>query len=147
MVSYNEELKLANGIIKMELIEHMEADDKLSIQKFSDKHTLFKGLLSYDKGKQNKDKQDLSFSYQCNLGCCEPDLISVLANLLLDISAYEYCSDEAEFLVNWGYTESLESLRTGMRVYRDCQQITQNLRKMFSESEFAEILDIIEKVA
>lgn len=68
--------------------------------------------------------------------------LAVLESMALDASGVENCGDMANFLEEFGYVENALSIRTGMKVYKGCEESRSKLQKLFGQEGYEEILNV-----
>lgn len=79
-------------------------------------------------------------TYQCNPSAThEPTLNDVLYCLLLDASSYDCAIDVDDFLIEFGYTDSLENVRKGEKAYKACGRTSKALDRLFTTEEREEL--------
>ena len=95
---------------------------------FSPKHTKFDCMIKYR-------NQEYSFDYQCNLKFSMPNKKDCLNALLTDAHAYNSSFDVDDFLKNYNYDDSLDSVRKGEAIYKTCEKTSQAIHTLFTEEE------------
>lgn len=82
-------------------------------------------------------------TYQCNTDVMRPNKLDVLECLLSDAEAFEMCPDKEDFVFEFGYTESPESLRKGYKAYEGCKRTYYGLHNIFTYKELEELAEQI----
>ena len=59
-----------------------------------------------------------------------PTVSEVLGALACDASCIEYVDDVAEFMIEFGYTEDLDSIRKGSRAFEACKATAREFNKL-----------------
>lgn len=95
---------------------------------FTPAHTLYKCKIKYN-GKQ------YSFDYQCNTDYEKPNKKNCLYCLLSDASYVNYYTSVDDFLTEFGYTDNLQNIRKGEKVYNACERTAKALDRLFTENE------------
>lgn len=96
---------------------------------FTPGHTLFKCVII------TPSRRRFTFSYQCNTAYKQPTKEDCLYCLLSDAHSVDYCRDEADFLNEFGYIDTAESIRKGLNVYKACEKTRKALDRLFTSSE------------
>lgn len=95
---------------------------------FTPAHTLYKCKIKYN-GKQ------YSFNYQCNTEYKKPNKKDCLYCLLSDASCFNCFANVDDFLTEFGYTDNLQNVRKGEKVYNACKRTAKALNRLFAENE------------
>lgn len=104
-----------------------EADEQKDL--FTPAHTLFKCVIS------TPERRRFTFSYQCNTQYQQPNKKDCLSCLLSDASSVDYCRDEADFLQEFGYIDTAENIRRGLKAFKACEKTAKALERLFSSEE------------
>lgn len=81
-------------------------------------------------------RRRFTFDYQCNPSAThEPTKEDCLYCLLSDASAVDCCTDEADFLNEFGYIDNAESIRRGLNAFKACQRTAKAIDRLFTEEE------------
>lgn len=103
---------------------------------FTRNHTRYKCVIKYG-------KKQYTFDYQCNPSYIKPNKLDCLECLISDASAIECTRDIDDFLTEYGYADSLESVRKGERAYKACIKTYNALCRMF-DADFPALREEIE---
>lgn len=74
-------------------------------------------------------------SYQCNPKYNRPTIENFLSCVLQDADCIERTVDLADFLVEFGYTDTADVLRRGIKAYDGCLLEFNRLQKVFTIDE------------
>ena len=79
----------------------------------------------------------LTFDYQCNPSAThEPTKEDCLYCLLSDASCADSCTDEADFLTEFGYIDGgADQVRKGLKAYKACKRTAAAIDRIFTEDE------------
>lgn len=80
-----------------------------------------------------------TFNYQCNPDFSKPEINDCLNCLLMDADSGEY--DCADFLVEFGYNETAESIRNGLKAHKACKRTADALNRLFTPEELEVLRD------
>lgn len=111
---------------------YKEADKQTNL--FTSHHTLFKCKIKID-GLQ------YTFPFQCNTSVEEPNVMSCLNCLLLDMACYESSAGLLDFCTEFGYDED----KKGLKAYNGCKKTAKALHRLFTDDELEEIQEELEK--
>lgn len=100
---------------------------------FTPAHVLYKCVIV-----NPANRRRFTFDYQCNPSAThEPTKEDCLYCLLSDASCYECAADVDDFLTEFGYTDSLQSIRKGEKAYKACGRTAAAIDRLFAEEEKA----------
>jgi hypothetical protein len=98
---------------------------------FTPAHVLYKCVIV-----NPENRRRYTFDYQCNpTATSEPTAKDCLWCLLQDASSVDYCEDEADFLNEFGYIDTAESIRRGLKAFKACQRTKKALARLFTGEE------------
>lgn len=107
-----------------------EADEQKNL--FTPAHVLYKCRITTPAHRR------YTFDYQCNPSAThEPTKEDCLYCILSDASSVDYCTDEADFLNEFGYIDDAESIRRGLQAFKACQRTAKAIDRLFTEEEKA----------
>lgn len=107
-----------------------EADEQKNL--FTPAHVLYKCRIT------TPARRRYTFDYQCNPSAThEPTKEDCLYCILSDASSVDYCTDEADFLNEFGYIDDAESIRRGLQAFKACQRTAKAIDRLFTEEEKA----------
>ena len=106
---------------------------------FSPSHTLYKCVI-----KNPASRKQFTFSYQCNAAYTQPSVKACLYCLLSDASSVDHCTDEEDFLNEFGYIDDADSIRRGLKDFKACQRTKKAIDRLFTEDERAAINEFYE---
>lgn len=94
-----------------------EADEQKDL--FTPSHVLYKCRII-----NPANNRRYTFDYQCNPSAThEPEKKDCLYCLLSDSSCVESCTDEADFLTEFGYIDGgADQIRKGLKAFKACQR-------------------------
>lgn len=105
-----------------------EADEQKNL--FTPAHVLYKCRIT------TPARRRYTFDYQCNPSAThEPTIKDCLYCLLSDASSVDYCTDEVDFLNEFGYIDDAESIRRGLKAYKACKRTAAAIDRIFTEDE------------
>lgn len=113
-----------------------DADEQKDI--FTPSHTLFKCVIV------TPARRRFTFPYQCNAEHQQTTAKDCLSCLLSDASSVDYCTDEADFLQKFGYIDTDESIRRGLKAFKACQHTAKSLERLFSSEELGSMREFYE---
>lgn len=97
---------------------------------FTPAHTLYKCRIT------TPARRSFTFDYQCNPSAThEPTKEDCLYCILSDASTVDYCTDEADFLSEFGYIDNAESIRKGLKAFKACERTKKALDRLFTSEE------------
>lgn len=120
----------ATSIIESLRFSAKVADEQKDL--FTPAHTLYKCVI-----KNPANKKQFTFSYQCNAAYSQPSAKECLYCLLSDASSVDYCTDEADFLQEFGYIDDADSIRRGLKAFKACQRTKKAIERLFTDEEIA----------
>lgn len=91
---------------------------------FTRAHVRYKCVIRYE-GKR------YTFEYQCNPSYVKVNKRDCLSCLFSDASCVNYTLNVDDFLREFGYTDSLESVRNGEKAYKACKRTEKALKRVF----------------
>lgn len=107
---------------------------------FTPSHVLYKCRII-----NPANRRRYTFNYQCNpTATQEPTAKDCLYCLLSDASSVDYCTDEADFLNEFGYIDSADSIRRGLQAFKACQRTAKAIDRLFTEEEKAALNEYFE---
>lgn len=105
-----------------------EADEQKNL--FTPAHVLYKCRIT------TPARRRYTFDYQCNPSAThEPTIKDCLYCLLSDASSVDYCTDEVDFLNEFGYIDDAESIRRGLQAFKACKRTAAAIDRIFTEDE------------
>lgn len=113
----------------MDSIKFMAEEKEDQKELFTPNHVVYRCVIV------NNNRKQYTFDYQCNLVYNEPNIEDCLYCLLSDANSTEYTTDVDDFLQEFGYTDSLESVRKGEKAYKSCKRTKKALDRLFSVEE------------
>lgn len=97
---------------------------------FTPAHTLYKCRIT------TPARRRFTFDYQYNPSAThKPTKEDCLYCILSDASSVDYCTDEADFLNEFGYIDNTESIRQGLKAFKTCQRTAKAIDRLFTEEE------------
>ena len=108
----------------------VEADEQKDL--FTPSHVLYKCIfIRKDTGRR------YTFDYQCNpFATHEPKKEDCLYCLLSDSSCVDSCTDEADFLTEFGYIDGgADQIRKGLKAFKACQRTKKAIERLFTADE------------
>ena len=107
-----------------------EADEQKDL--FTPSHVLYKCRIV-----NPANNRRYTFDYQCNPSAThEPTKEDCLYCILSDASCVESCTDEADFLTEFGYIDGgADQVRKGLKAYKACKRTAAAIDRIFTEDE------------
>lgn len=107
-----------------------EADEQKDL--FTPSHVLYKCRII-----NPANNRRYTFDYQCNPSAThEPTKEDCLYCLLSDASCVDSCTDEADFLTEFGYIDGgADQVRKGLKAYKACERTAAAIDRIFTEDE------------
>lgn len=99
-------------------------------------HKEYKLTLSYKGNEYNFTYHDSVYNWQNNI---KLDKMDALNSILLDANAYEQSRDEKEFLNEFGYDKDVDTLKAGLKAYKECERTYDALNRIFTSAELDEL--------
>jgi hypothetical protein len=118
----------AEKIIESLKFTAAEAEEQKDL--FTSSHVLYKCVIV-----NPANRRRYSFDYQCNPTNAKPTAKDCLYCLLSDASSVDYCEDETDFLSEFGYIDTAESIRRGLKAFKACQRTKKALERLFTSEE------------
>jgi hypothetical protein len=107
-----------------------EADEQKDL--FTPSHILYKCRII-----NPANNRRYTFDYQCNPSAThEPEKKDCLYCILSDASCVESCTDEADFLTEFGYIDGgADQIRKGLKAFRACKRTKKAIERLFTADE------------
>ena len=107
-----------------------EVDEQKDL--FTPSHVLYKCRII-----NPANNRRYTFDYQCNPSAThEPEKKDCLYCLLSDSSCVESCTDETDFLTEFGYIDGgADQVRKGLKAYKACKRTAAAIDRIFTEDE------------
>lgn len=126
-----------------ELVMHIAAAKNPNAKPFTKSHKIMIGELHFAEDCLSR-WGSMCFEYQYNPSVHDLNMLDIIECLISDADAYAG-RDEADFLYEFGYTDSAQSIRDGLRAYKMCKSTWDDMHKMFSDAERKELRRIVDE--
>ena len=63
----------------------------------------------------------------------------ILYCVLSDMNCYEMALNEDDFIKEFGYNDTIESYKKGLKAYKACEETTKNMHELFTNEELEEL--------
>lgn len=115
-----------NSILESVKLHYTESEDQSGA--FTPQHVCYTCVIKHN-------NKQLTTPYICNPNFSRVTVPEVLYCLFSDMSCYESAFNVDDFLKEFGYTDSLENVRKGEKIYKQCGRIKAALHRLFNTDE------------
>ena len=120
------------AILESVKLKYAESDDQSAA--FTKDHICYTCTIKHN-------NRQYTTPFICNPKFTRVTVPEVLYCLFSDMSCYESAFNVDDFLREFGYTDSLENVRKGEKIYKQCGKIKAALERLFTAEEIEILQD------